>query len=88
MGADSVSIDVALLQSREITLTGTFRYANTYPLALGLIASGAVRVTEIITHRFGINRTEQALTISRRDGDALKAIVLPQKFGDGCSGPG
>ena len=78
MGADTVQIDVPLLQGREITLTGTFRYANTYPLALNLIATGQVKVDEIITHRFTIDQTEDALTISRTDPNALKAIVLPQ----------
>jgi L-iditol 2-dehydrogenase len=78
MGTDTVQIDVPLLQGREITLTGTFRYANTYPLALNLIATGQVRVDEIITHRFTIDQTEDALTIGRNDPNALKAIVLPQ----------
>ena len=79
MGANTVNINVPLLQGREITLTGTFRYANTYPLALRLIAAGVVQVDEIITHRFSIDDTEQALTIARRDPNSLKAIVLPQK---------
>jgi L-iditol 2-dehydrogenase len=79
MGADTVTVEVPLLQGREISLTGTFRYANTYPLALQLIATGQVKVDDIITHRFGIDQTEQALTIARRDPSALKAIVLPQQ---------
>ena len=78
MGADTVQIDVPLLQGREITLTGTFRYANTHPLALNLITTGQVKVDEIITHRFTIDQTEDALTISRTDPNALKAIVLAQ----------
>jgi L-iditol 2-dehydrogenase len=49
MGADTISINVPLIQGREITLTGTFRYANTYPLALQLIPTGVVQVDEIIT---------------------------------------
>ncbi len=84
MGADSVSIDVPLLQGREITLTGTFRYANTYPLALSLIASGAVRVDGVVTHRFDIAHTEDALTVARRDPKALKAVVTPYAAGGGA----
>lgn len=79
MGANTININVPLLQGREITLTGTFRYANTYPLALRFIAAGVVQVDEIITHRFSIDDTEQALTIARRDPNSLKAIVLPQE---------
>jgi L-iditol 2-dehydrogenase len=81
MGADSISIDVPLLQGREITLTGTFRYANTYPLALALIASGAVHVSSLISHRFDIAQTEEALTVGRTDPKALKAIVTPNAVG-------
>jgi len=75
MGADSVALDVPLVQERELSITGVFRYANTYPLALQLISSGAVNVTDMITHRFPIEETERALTIGRTDSSALKAIV-------------
>jgi L-iditol 2-dehydrogenase len=78
MGSDSVSIEVPVVQGRELTITGVFRYANTYPLALQLIASGAVNVTDVISHRFRLADTEQALTVARRDARALKAMVLPQ----------
>ena len=78
MGADTVAINVSLLQGREINLTGTFRYANTYPLALQLLASGAVDVDSVITHHFGIDETQAALTLSKSDPQSLKAIVLPQ----------
>src|SRR5215217_3123712 len=47
MGADTVTLDVALVQGRELSVTGVFRYANTYPLALQLISSGAVNVTDV-----------------------------------------
>ncbi len=49
MGADAVTLDVALVHGRELSMTGVFRYANTYPLALQLISSGAVNVTDVIT---------------------------------------
>jgi L-iditol 2-dehydrogenase len=76
MGADEVAINVPLIQSREITSTGTFRYANTYPLALHLIASGAVQLERVITHHFSLTETEDALTLARRDPRSLKAVVL------------
>ena len=75
MGADTLPLDVALVQGRELTVSGVFRYAHTYPLALQLISSGAVDVEAVITHRFAVAETEQALTIGRRDPDALKAVV-------------
>jgi len=63
------------VQGRELSVTGVFRYANTYPLALQLIGSGAVNVTDVITHRFTLQDTERALTISRTDPSSLKAMV-------------
>jgi L-iditol 2-dehydrogenase len=75
MGADTVTLDVALVQGRELSVTGVFRYANTYPLALELISSGAINVTDVITHRFALEETERALTISRTDRNSLKAMV-------------
>ena len=77
MGADTVSIDVPLLQGKELTLTGIFRYANTYPTALQLIAAGSVDVETVITHRFDLEHTEDALTVGRRDPESLKAVVVP-----------
>ena len=79
MGPDEVGINVPLVQSRELSITGTFRYARTYPLALDLIASGAVEVRRLVTHRFGIDDTEAALTAGRRESDSIKAMVLPQR---------
>ena len=58
MGADSVPINVPLVQSRELSITGVFRYANTYPLALQLISTGAVNVADVVTHRFALEDTE------------------------------
>ena len=75
MGADTVALPVPLIQNREIWITGTFRYANTYPIALDLIASGAVRVDPVVTHRFPLVEAEQALLIARTDPTALKAVV-------------
>jgi L-iditol 2-dehydrogenase len=79
MGADTVSLDVPLVQGRELTVTGIFRYAHTYPFALQLISDGTVDVDAVITHRFALEDTEGALTVARTDPTALKAVVLPTR---------
>lgn len=76
MGADSVSLDVPLVQGRELSVSGVFRYAHTYPFALQLIRDGAVDVDAVITHRFALADTADALTVGRTDPEALKAVVL------------
>lgn len=77
MGADSVAINVPLLQGRELTITGVFRYAHCYPVALQLISSGSVDVARVITHRFGLAETASALRLARGDPNSIKAIVSP-----------
>jgi L-iditol 2-dehydrogenase len=77
MGEDSVAFDVPLIQNRELWITGTFRYANTYPTALALLAAGVVQVDPVVTHEFPLHRTEEALLVGRTDPTALKAIVRP-----------
>ena len=57
--------------------------ANTYPLALHLISSGAINVTDIITHRFALEETERALTISRIDRNSLKAMIQTAQYTQG-----
>ena len=38
MGGDEVALPLAVVQEREIELAGTFRYANTWPTAIALVA--------------------------------------------------
>lgn len=78
-GADSVDLDIPLLQTRELQIGGVFRYANTYPTALELIASGRIDVDTIITHRFGLHDSQSALTLGRDNPQSLKGVVFPQE---------
>ncbi|WP_245960181.1 hypothetical protein [Prauserella flavalba] len=75
----ALTLRLAHVQNFEIELTGTFRYANTWPTAIALSASGAVDLDRLVTHRFGLADVEQALTVSTRDKTAVKAVVYPQE---------
>jgi len=79
MGADEVALPVSRIQSHELTVTGTFRYANTWPTALDLVRSGRVDVEALVTHHVGLDGVEQALTMGARDPAAVKVIVRPQE---------
>ena len=53
MGADELALPMSIVQNREIELVGTFRYANTWPTAIELAASGRACSTcssPVITH--------------------------------------
>jgi L-iditol 2-dehydrogenase len=74
MGADEVAIPLATLQTRELTITGTFRYANTYRAAIALAASGRVQLAAVIGTRYSLEDGNEALSSPAGDG-GLKTIV-------------
>ncbi len=78
MGADEMTLPVAALQSREITLTGTFRYANTWPTAVGLAASGAVDLDRLVTGHVGLDDVAGALDPDPAAGH-IKIVVTPDR---------
>lgn len=76
LGAEEVELPVSVIQNREIWLSGVFRYANTWPLAIDLVHRGAVDLDALVTARFGLVDAEKALRIGREPGQ-LKAMVYP-----------
>ena len=58
-------------------MTGTFRYANTYPTAIALAATGRVDLKAIMSQRFGLDETDAALRAGREDPESVKPLVLP-----------
>jgi L-iditol 2-dehydrogenase len=76
MGAEEEStLPVARIQARELRVTGTFRYAHTYPAAIALAASGRVRLAELVGARVPLAETERALRMGETDPAVLKTIV-------------
>jgi L-iditol 2-dehydrogenase len=70
-------VPLSLIQNRELWLTGTFRYANTYPTAIALAARGRVDLEAIITGHYGLDDAEAALRAGREDPAAVKVMVMP-----------
>lgn len=77
MGGDEIPLPLGHVQTRELEVTGTFRYANTWPTAIALAASGEVDLDRLVTHRFGLGQVEEALTVAKLDETAIKPVVLP-----------
>ena len=73
--SSEVTFPISAVQNREIRVTGTFRYTNTYPEAISLIASGAINLEELVDTRFSLESSEEALTATRRDPTILKPLV-------------
>src|SRR5437667_53003 len=53
MGGDEVRLPLSYVQDRELVITGAFRYANTWPTAIELAASGRVDLDSMVTGHFG-----------------------------------
>lgn len=75
---EELSIPMSVLQNRELTLTGTFRYANTYQDAISLVAAGRIDLKSLITGHYTLGETEQALQATRSDPANIKSVVVPK----------
>jgi L-iditol 2-dehydrogenase len=78
MGATTIELDMFLLQSRELIVEGLFRYTETWPVAVELVASGAVRLDDLVSGRGGL---EDLADLIERNGDpdVMKLIVDPRR---------
>jgi L-iditol 2-dehydrogenase len=74
-------LPLALIQTRELWVTGTFRYANTYPTAIALAADRRVDLEAIVTGHYGLDDAEAALRAGREDPTAVKVMVMPGRPG-------
>lgn len=77
MGQDELALPLPHIQDFELTLTGAFRYANTWPTAIDLVASGKVDLDALVTGHFGLDEVEDALTAPSRDSRSVKSVVRP-----------
>jgi L-iditol 2-dehydrogenase len=73
---DNFPYPLVYAMAREIDILTVFRYANVYPAAIALVAEGRVDTKSLITHRFPLEKAEDALLLSdsRADG-VIKAMV-------------
>ena len=76
LAGESAPVDINDLIVREITLRPIFRYNNTFPTGVDLLASGKVDVKPLISRRFELREVPQAFeyVVENRD-TCVKAIV-------------
>lgn len=82
MGATEISLPVTTIQNRELTVTGVFRYANTWPTAIALAAHGQVDLDAMVTETFALDEVQAALE-STHDSRTMKSVVQPFRRTDG-----
>lgn len=78
MGDDGLPLPLGHIQTREIQVTGTFRYANTWPSAIALASSSRVDLDSLVTGHFTLAQTREALLAASHDPHAVKSVINPQ----------
>lgn len=79
MPKQDVALPLAELNPNEVSLSLVNRYNHTWPLAIELVASGRIDVSDLITHHFSLEESADALTLAGRVPDSIKAVIHPQR---------
>ena len=77
MGGAEYPMPMSRVQERELVVTGTFRYAHTWPTAIALVTSGAIELDRLVTSHHGIEQVADALSAAHRDPSSIKPVVHP-----------
>lgn len=75
---DEIPLNVPYIADNEIDIYGVFRYANTYPQGIEFLASGISDVKSLITDRYPLAQTKEAMERARTNkSGSLKVVVYP-----------
>uniref|UniRef100_A0A8C4X1T8 Sorbitol dehydrogenase n=1 Tax=Eptatretus burgeri TaxID=7764 RepID=A0A8C4X1T8_EPTBU len=78
LGSPMVNIPIVNASSREVDIKGIFRYCNTWPVAISLVASGRLNVRSLVTHRFSLEDSLQAFETTHQ-GHGIKVMIRCDK---------
>lgn len=76
MGADDYPLPISVIQNRELSVTGVFRYANTWPTAISLVERGVIDLDVLVSGHFGLDQVREALETAGSPA-VLKNMVVP-----------
>lgn len=78
MPKEPVSLPLSKLNMNELSIVLVNRYKDTWPTAIALASDGRVDLAPLVTHRFPLAQTAEALLLARTVPDSMKAIIRPQ----------
>lgn len=73
-GSLKVAIPLQAANTKEIDFKGVFRYRNTWPLAIQLVAEKRVDVKQLVTHRFKMEQALEAFEVAK-SGVGIKVML-------------
>lgn len=75
---DNIPLNIPAIADNELDIYGIFRYANTYPQGIQMLASGISNVDLMITDRYPLEQTLEAMERARTNkAGSLKVVVYP-----------
>ncbi|XP_067829652.1 sorbitol dehydrogenase-like [Heptranchias perlo] len=74
MGKPSANIPVLDVAIREVDIRGVFRYCNTWPEAIAMLASKRIDVKPLVTHRFPLEEALEAFK-KTKEGVGIKVML-------------
>jgi L-iditol 2-dehydrogenase len=73
---NNIPLDVPHVIDSEIDIVGIFRYANTYPTAISALQKAKSNIEEVITHKFSLKETKEAVELARTEKDTSIKIMI------------
>lgn len=71
-----IDIDMSKLYSKEVTITTTYAASNSdVASAISLIRDKSIDVRNLVTHKFSIDRSMEALEFARKNKKAIKVVI-------------
>ncbi|KAJ8417638.1 hypothetical protein AAFF_G00224810 [Aldrovandia affinis] len=78
LGSEMATVPLLNAAVREVDIRGVFRYRNTWPMAIAMLASKQVNVKPLVTHRFPLEQAVQAFETTRQ-GLGVKVMLKCDK---------
>ncbi|XP_028561921.2 sorbitol dehydrogenase isoform X2 [Podarcis muralis] len=74
LGPEMVTLPIVNAAVREVDIRGVFRYCNTWPMAIAMLASKKVNVQPLVTHRFPLEKAVEAFETTKK-GLGIKIML-------------
>ncbi|MCA1647841.1 MAG: NAD(P)-dependent alcohol dehydrogenase [Chloroflexi bacterium] len=75
---DAVTYHMNTVVDKELAIRGVFRYANTFPAGVQLVASGQYPLESVITHSLPLDATRDGFdVVMHQKEEAIKVMIVP-----------
>lgn len=72
----TLKLPISLAIDKELTFKTVFRYRHIYPIAIDAVASGQVRLSDVVTNIFSLDEVPRAMAESiRHKADIVKSVI-------------